>query len=144
MKILILITILTAAAPALSQDESLTIGAIDFFGHDGLNVNLIRAALPLREGDQLSRASKGIMVGRLRKAIKQATGREPSDIATVCCDNRGRLIIYICLRGESVRQTLYNPSPRGSARLPPAALKVHRDAEQAWLNAMKKGVSGED
>lgn len=144
MKILVLIAILTVAAPAFSQDESFTIGALDFYGRDGLNVNLIRAALPLREGDQLARDSKEKMIGRLREAIKRATGREPSDVAPVCCDDRGRLMIYIGLRGEPVRQTLYNLSPRGSARLPPAALNVHRDAEQAWLNAMKKGVSGED
>lgn len=144
MKTLILIVILTAAAPAISQDESFTIGAIDFYGGDGLNINLIRAALPLREGDQLSPDAKEKMVGQLRKAIKRATGREPSDIAPVCCDDRRRLIIYIGLRGESAPQTLYNSSPRGSARLPPAALKVHREADQAWLNAMKKGVSGED
>ena len=144
MKILILIAILTAAAPAFSQDESFAIGAFDFYGRDGLDVNLIRAALPLGEGDQLSRGSKEKMVRRIKKAIRQATGREVSDVAPVCCDNRGRLIIYIGLRGESVRQILYNPSPRGSARLPSAALKVHRDVEKALLNAIKKGVSGED
>jgi hypothetical protein len=144
MKILILIAILTTAAPAFSQDVSLTIGAIDFFGQDGLNINLIRAALPLREGDQLSRSSKEKVVGQLREAIKRSTGREPSDVATICCDDRGKLIIYIGLRGDSMRQTLYNVVPRGSARLPPAALEVHRDAEKAWMNAMEKGVSGED
>lgn len=144
MKVLIFFFILTVAAPVFSQNESLTVGAIDFYGLDGLNVNVIRAALPLREGDQLSRDSKPLMVARLRQAIKRATGRETSDIATICCDDRGRLIVYIGLRSESFRQTLYNPSPRGLARLPPAALKVHRDAEQAWLNAMKRGVSGED
>lgn len=47
------------------------------------------------------------------------------------------MIIYVGLRGEPVRHTLYNASPRGPARLPSAALKVHRDAEEAWLNAMK-------
>jgi len=144
MKILVLIAILTAAAPALAQDESFTIGAIDFYGRDGINIDLIRAALPLREGDQLSRASKERMVRRVKKAIRQATGREVSDVAPVCCDNRGRLIVYIGLRGKSVGQTLYNPSPHGSARLPPAALKINRDIEKALLNAIKKGVSGED
>ena len=69
MKILLLIAILTAAAPAFSQDESFTIGAIDFYGHAGLDVDLVRAALPLREGDQLSRDLKEKMVGRLRQAL---------------------------------------------------------------------------
>lgn len=142
--ILIIIVIFTAAARAFCQDESLTIGAIDFYGHEGLNVDLTRAALPLREGDQLSRRSKERMVRRVKKAIRKATGREVSDVTPVCCDDGGRLIIYIGLRGKSVDQTLYNPSPRGSARLPRAALKVHQEVEKAWTNAMEKGVSGED
>jgi hypothetical protein len=144
MKILILIAILTAAAPALSQHESFTIGAIDFYGRDRVNVDLIRAALPLREGDQLSRGSKERMVRRVKKAIRQATGREVSDVAPVCCDERGRLSVYIGLRGNSPGQTLYNPSPTGSTHLPAGALTLHQDVEKAWLNAMEKGVSGED
>ena len=141
---LIVSGILLAAAPVFSQGKSFTVRAIDFYGQDDLNVNVIRAALPLREGDQLSRESKDTMVGRLREAIKLQIGREPSNIAPVCCDDRGRLIIYIGLRGESVRQTLYNPSPGGSVRLPQAALEVYADVEHAWLNAMNRGVSGED
>lgn len=144
MKILILIAILTAAAPAFSQHESFPIGALDFYGRDGLDVNLIRAALPLREGDQLSRDSKEKMVGQLREAIQRATGRQPSDVASVCCDDRGRLVMYIGLSADSAGRTLYHPVPRGSARLPTAAIKVQHESEEAWLKAMEKGVSGED
>jgi hypothetical protein len=144
MKLLVLFAILTAAAPAFSQDKSFTIGAIDFYGRNGLNVNLIRAALPLREGDQLSLDSKEIVVERFREAIKRATGRDTADVAPVCCDERGRLLIYIGLRDGSVRQTAYNTAPRGSDRLSPTAIKVYRDAEQALSEAMEKGVSGED
>ena len=144
MKILILIAILTAAAPVRSQDESFTVGAIDFYGRDGVNVDLIRAALPLRVGDQLSHGSKERIVRRVKKAIRQATGREVSDVAPVCCDDGGKLIVYIGLRNRSVNETLYNPSPRGSARLPRAALKINRDIEKTLLKAIEKGVSGED
>src|SRR5262245_58929845 len=110
MKLLILIVILTTAAPTLSQDQSLTIGAIDFYGIDELDTNLLRAALPLREGDQLSRGSRETMVQRVKEAIKQSTGRDVSEVAPLCCDDRGRLIVYIGLRGKSVGQALYNPS----------------------------------
>jgi hypothetical protein len=144
MKILVLITILTAAAPAFSQNESFTIAAIDFYGHTNVNVDQLRAKLPLRVGDKFSPDSKEKMVDGFKQAIKQATGREPTDIAPVCCDERGRVTIYIGLRGEADPRTLYNAAPRGSARLPRAALKVHRTAERAWLKAMEKGVSGED
>jgi hypothetical protein len=53
-------------------------------------------------------------------------------------------LIYIGLRAESVRQTAYNPAPRGSDRLSPTAIKVYRDAEKALSQAIEKGVSGED
>lgn len=144
MKIFMLIAVLTATAPALAQDEYFTIGAINFFQSEGVNVDRIRAALPLREGDQFSRGSKERMVRRVRKAIRQATGREVSDVAPVCCDEGGRVIIYIGLGGKQTGKTLYNPSPTGSARLPADALRLHEDVEKAWLNAMEKGVSGED
>src|SRR5215217_2267614 len=145
MKCLFLFVVLTAAAPAFSQDEFVTIRAIDFYGQDSLNLNLIRAALPLREGDQFSRDAKEKTVSEIREAIKRATGREVSDVESVCCDDRGRLVMYIGLSSrDSAGQTLYNRSPRGSDRLPPAAIKVHHEAEVAWLKAMEKGVSGED
>jgi hypothetical protein len=144
MKILILVAILTVAAPAFAQDQSTRIAAFDFYGLDGLDVNRVRTALPFREGALLSPGSKAEMVRRVKKAITQATGREVSDVAAVCCDNSGRSIIYIGLRRKPVRQTLYNSAPRGSTGLPSAALKIHREVETAWLNAMKKGVTGED
>lgn len=143
MKILVLIVIITAA-PAFAQNESIPIRSIDFYGADGLKVDVLRAALPLHEGDQLSLESKDKVVGQLKEAIKRVTGREPSDVASVCCDDRGRMMMYIGLGGGSVDQALYNTLPRGSARLPQTAIKVHREAERAWLSAIEKGVSGED
>ncbi len=144
MKILLLVAIITAAAPAFSQEQSFTIGAIDFYGHAGVDVDRLKAALPLREGDQVLSGTKEKIVADVTQAIKRAIGREVADVAPICCDERGRLVIYIGLRDESVRQTAYNTAPRGSARLSPTAIKVHRDAEQALSEAMKKGVSGED
>jgi outer membrane protein assembly factor BamA len=83
MKFLFLFVVLTSAAAAFSQDEFVTIRAIDFYGHDGLNVNVIRAALPLREGDRFSRDAKEKTVSEVREAIKRATGREVSRVFVV-------------------------------------------------------------
>ena len=143
-EILILIAILTAAAPAFSQERSFTIGAIDFYGHGNVDVDRLRAALPFREGEEVSPEPKEKLVAQVTQAIKQTTGRDVADVAPLCCDDRGRLLIYIGLRDEPARQTAYNPAPRGSTRLSPTAIKIHRDAEQALLNAISKGVSGED
>jgi hypothetical protein len=145
MKVLLLIALLTTTVgPAFAQNEYVPVGAIDFYGYDGFNNNQLRTAIPLRVGDEVFRASKEKVIGKLRTSIKQATGREPSDVAVLCCDDQGRLTIYIGLSIDSVRQGLYNPAPIGSARLPPTALQIYREADQAWLNAMQRGVSGEN
>jgi hypothetical protein len=144
MKILILFAILTATPPAFSQQQSFTIGAIDFYGHAGVDVDRLRAALPLREGEKISPVPKEKIVAPVTQAIKRATGRDVADVTFACCDDRGRLLIYVGLRDESARQTAYNAAPLGSTRLSPTAIKLHRDAEQALLNAVSKGVSGED
>jgi hypothetical protein len=143
MKSLILIAILTATGHAFCQQE-FTIGAIDFYGHAGVDVDQLRDALPLRKGDQVLSGTKDKIVADVTQAIKRATGRTPADVAPICCDERGGLIIYIGLRDASAGQPVYNPTPRGSARLSPTAIKFFRDAEQAVSEAMTKGVSGED
>lgn len=144
MKSVIMVAILIATASAFFQEESFPIGAIEFYGHAGVEADRLRAALPLRVGDQVVSGTKEKIVADITQAIKQKTGRDVADVAPVCCDDRGRLLIYIGLRDESVRQTSYNTEPRGSARLSPTAIKVHREAGEALSEAMRKGVSGED
>jgi hypothetical protein len=144
MKIVILFAILTVTAPTFSQEQSFTIGAIDFYGHGSIDVGQLRAALPFREGEKVSPEEKERLVAEVTQAIKRATGRDVIDVAPACCDDRGRLVIYIGLRSGSARQTTYNTAPRGSTRLPATAIKIYRDADQAWSNAISKGVFGED
>jgi hypothetical protein len=144
MKVLLLLAILTATVPAFSQEQSFTLGTIDFYGHAGIDVDQLRAAVPLREGEKVSPKSKEKIVAQVTHAIKQATGRDVADVALTCCDNHGRLVIYIGLRDESASATTYNALPQSSTRLSASAIKIYRDAEQAWSNAMSKGVSGED
>jgi hypothetical protein len=144
MKLLILVAIFIATAPALSQEKSFPIGAIEFYGHAGANVERLKAALPLRVGDQVVSGTTEKIVAEITQALEEKTGRDVIDVAIVCCDDRGRLLIYIGLRDESAPQTAYNAEPRGSARLSPSAIKVHHDAEEALSAALSKGVSGED
>jgi HEAT repeats len=136
--------ILTVSALLFSQSQSVTIGPIDFYGYGDLDLDRIRTVVPLREGDQLSRESKEQTVARLKQALEQATGRTPSDVATICCDERGRLMVYIGFAGDSAGRIRYNPLPHGAIGLTPAALRVHREATDAWFDAMERGVPGED
>jgi hypothetical protein len=83
-------------------------------------------------------------IDRLKQALRQATGRTPSDVATICCDERGRLQIYVGLAAGSTGVIRFNPTPHGSIVLTPEALGIYREANEAWSNAMERGVFGED
>jgi HEAT repeats len=136
--------ILAIAALAFSPSQSITISPIDFYGYGDLDLDRIRTVIPLREGDRLSRESKEQTIDRLKQALRQATGRTPSDVTTICCDELGRLQIYVGLAAGSTGVIRFNPAPHGSIALNPEALRIYREANEAWSNAMERGVVGED
>jgi hypothetical protein len=112
-----------------------TIGAIDFFGYKGLDVAKVRAAMPVREGDQLGKQTKGL----IEEAIAKVIGKKPTEVATVCCDQKGRSLIYIGLPGATYKPFHLNPAPTGSERLPEEILKLEDRAGEALAAAVKKG-----
>lgn len=146
MKSLPLILVITVGGLlAFAQNQSVTVGSIDFYGYAGIDTEKLRAALPLRAGDAFSRESRDKTVLSLRQAVKQALGREPSDVETLCCDERGRIMVYIGFqRADWAQHFQYNPAPQASLRLPPAAIEVYTAADEALSNALMRGVSGED
>jgi hypothetical protein len=78
------------------------IGSIDFYGYQGLNVARLRAALPVQVGSTLTKQTKPM----IEKAVAKVTGEQPTDVAQVCCDPKGRSLIYITC---AVRRSI--PSP---------------------------------
>jgi hypothetical protein len=46
-----------------------TIGVIDLFGYQGLDVVKVRVALPVHAGDQLTRQTKGLIEDAVERAI---------------------------------------------------------------------------
>ena len=75
----------------VAQDKHRRIGEIDFYGYAGLDLDRIRATLPLREGDELSDSDDAVLdvIARVREAVKQVVGKPPTDVAAVCCDAQG-------------------------------------------------------
>jgi hypothetical protein len=53
-------------------------------------------------------------------------------------------LVYIGVAGPSVKTFKYNPEPMGNTRLPDEALRIYREANQAFMNAMMAGHAGED
>lgn len=111
MKLALLVIVLLSANAASAQDRHTRIGEIEFYGYAGLDLNKIKAALPLREGNAVSDDFSNT-IDHIKEAIERATGKSPTDIVAVCCDAQGNQMIYIGLPGNSMRIVQYTPPPK--------------------------------
>src|SRR6266849_4778198 len=118
MKRALILVVLLLAVIALAQENHRRIGEIDFYGYAGLNLDKVRAALPLREGEDFRDSDFSETLDRIRAAITKVIGKPPTDIAVVCCDDQGGQMFYIGLPGKSIRNMQFNPAPKGSVRFP--------------------------
>jgi hypothetical protein len=146
MKRYLLLIVLTLAAATFGQDKQKRIGEIDFYGYSGLDLDKVHAALPVREGDAFAQSDDALfdVINRVNEAVRQVTGRAPTDVAPVCCDSRGDYMIYVGLPGKSIRSVPFNPAPKGNLRLPPEVLSLYEQTMEAWSAAVRRGAAGED
>ncbi|HTQ58479.1 MAG TPA: hypothetical protein VMI94_28650 [Bryobacteraceae bacterium] len=133
-----LLAIALMAVAACAQPQSLHIGFIDFYGYAGIDLDAIRARLPIHEGDQVTEDQMEKLIDRI-KHTADATG-----VNAVCCDDQRRLMFYIGLRGRSARDVPYNPVPHGDARLPATVTELDRQFVAAVTAAVSAGRSAED
>ena len=142
---LFLIVVLLAAV-AFGQDKHRRIGEVDFYGYADLDLDKIRTALPLREGDDFPDSHDVFLdtVKRIREAVKQAIGKPPTDVAVVCCDGQGKGMIYIGLPGSSMRIVPYNPAPKGKIRFPTRIMNLYQQTMEASSKAVLNGSAKEE
>jgi hypothetical protein len=112
-----------------------TIGVIDFFGYQGLDVAKVRAALPVRAGDPFTRNTKAL----IEDAVERVIGKRPTDVARVCCDGNGRSLIYVGLPGGTYKPFVLDPAPAGRERLPAEILSLEQRVGEARAAAVRKG-----
>ena len=124
--------------------ETIQIGSIDYFGYAGLDLKKIEVRLPIKVGDRITRD----VFDRDRKIIpdlvKEIAGKPTTDIAAVCCDQNGRLMIYIGLSGASSQPIVFNLSPQGKDQLGTEALDLYARYGAAQQSAVKRGVTSEN
>jgi len=125
---------------AYSQDprQIPPVGQINFFGYEGVNLQLVEAAFPINIGDVLKEETLKSTHDLIEQRIKSVTGHQPTNIDFVCCDDNHKLLIYVGLGGSSSQIPLFKSTPNGPDHLPPVALKLY----QQELDAL--GTSGED
>lgn len=132
--------LLWGIAGSSSAKPSDKIAAIDFFGYAGLDMAKVRASLPVHVGDELTGLTKNL----IQRAVMGALGKEPTDVAVICCDAKGMSLIYVGLPGGSYKPFALNPVPSGADRLPEQIVKLNDRLWDAMEAAVKKGAAEED
>jgi hypothetical protein len=131
---------------SFGQENHQRIGEIDFYGYGGLDLDRIRAELPVREGDDFPDSDDAFFdkINNIREAVRRVIGKPPTDIAVVCCDARGMRMIYIGLPGSSMRNLPYNPPPQGTVCFPARVTDLYQLTMEASSRAVRSGSSKED
>lgn len=111
------------------------IAGIDFFGYDRLDVDGLRAALPLKPGDPWSEEGSQ----RLRDFVRSVLGNEATDIAAICCEKDGNPWIYIGLPGTTSRSLVFSPAPQEPLSASPELLRIGADLDAALQAAVARG-----
>jgi hypothetical protein len=144
MRIAVLVaSISLACAVAASGQEGDRVGHVDLFGTRGANVAVVASALRAIEGSRApsSDVDHSALLARLGAIVKQQTGRPPTDIAMVCCDERGAWTIYVGLAAEGTAPVRYSPVPRGTDMLPQTVQRAYDDVMHALASAVRAGAS---
>jgi len=127
-----------------SRPDKETIANIDFFGYGHFDVVKLGSALPIKPGESIKPADWSTYRSRIDEAIRLQTGKPPTDVARVCCDESGNAMIYIGVAGTSSVALQHKPAPTGEDRLPVAALKLNQETEEALNKAALAGRTQQD
>lgn len=140
----LMLILLILIGTLLGQEKR--VGRIAFFGQEGLDVEGIRNALPFHEGETLSITAfqRDEWKQNVQQAVRQVIGDDPTDVARVCCNEAGDLLIYIGLPGKSSHPVRYDAAPRGNRRLPSGVVALNKEINDAGMKAVLEGRAGED
>ena len=121
----ILALLLTGLLIGAAPNPHDTIGAIDFFGYQGLDVAKVRTALPVHAGDQITATT----TAQIEDAVAAVIGKKPTQVARICCDQDGHLLLYIGLPGATYKPFVFNPVPTGNDQLPEEIVTLRSNAK---------------
>ena len=133
-----------SSAVASKSDEKTVIANIDLFGYGHLDVVKLRSVLPIQVGESIEQSEWSTYRSRIEKAIRSETGKPPTDVALVCCNENGNSMIYIGVAGASSVAVQHKPAPTGKGRLPAAALKLSLETDEALRKAVLAGRTQQD
>jgi len=121
------------------SDEKRAIASIDFFGYGHFDVVKLQSVLPIKAGESIQQSEWTAYRSRIDEAIRSETRKPPTDVAFLCCNERGDSMIYIGVAGTSSVAVTHKPAPMGKGRLPAAAFKLSHETEEASKKAVLAG-----
>ncbi len=68
-----------------------------------------------------------------------AIGKEPTDVAAICCDEKGNRLLFIGLPGASNKSFAYNPEPKSKERLSSDIMGLYGRLDRALEAAVRRG-----
>src|SRR3954453_6678692 len=125
-----------APVPRPERQPSDTIGIIDFYGLRAVTEAQVRKALAIQEGDPAPQTAGEITAAVQR--LEKAPGVEHAQLARVCCDERGRSILYIGIAEKGAPRFTYHAAPAGRASLPPEMVDTSHRFDEALGEAVQK------
>jgi hypothetical protein len=128
---------------AVSQEQPVPIGAIDFYGYGGIDVDKIRAALPVHIGDSFPTwEAERAMSPKIREVVLQMTGKPATGVTNVRIDKA--YLIYIGIAGATMKKFPLNPAPTGAARLTQKMLDIYDQKMDLWPKSVAAGAPDDE
>ncbi len=138
-----------AGAKATPTQEIRRVGTVDLFGYSGWNGDdpqtvAMRQKLSARVGAEVRTAAAAGFRRQVQGDAVAATGKPATDVAVICCNDKGELNVFVGMQGESSIPLEQQAVPTGDDSLPPEALKLVQNNERALREAEGHGLNGED
>jgi hypothetical protein len=131
------VALMTVAATTAQE----RIGTIDFYGYAGEDLEVLRSALPFREGD--SAPSKQQLTDE-ESAYARAMGRTHVKFGVLCCLPNGNISMFVGLEEKSAAPIVFNPRPNGRVQLARHIRNLSKDIDREIGNAVRQNEAGED
>jgi hypothetical protein len=133
--------LLLLAIPTRGQNQQIRVGEVEYFGAKGVDLEKVKASLPIHEGEELSFDALSDSISQVKASIKKSTAEEPTDVGPVCCDLHGNWIIYIGLRGQNLHTFHNTLPPQGSIRFPQEVKALYDQTMNLLFDSIRAGAT---
>jgi hypothetical protein len=122
------------------NSQSDTIGIIDFYGTGNFNINDLRNKIAVKEGDAVVQIEQEVII----KNLKTIPGVKQTHLTTVCCDEKGRSVLFVGVSDKDALPNPYNKTPTSTIDLPRELVEASEKFNELMIEGIMKGESGED